>query len=55
MPIPKDQLGIGTDVHNGNQPILMRNINSKHARRRIRAHVPTYNGHPIHPRLGMKW
>ncbi len=53
MHVADDQLGVGANVHDRDEPLLMGHIDRKHSRRRIRTHVSADNRRPVDPRPGM--
>ena len=53
MPVADDQLGIGADIHDGNQALFMRQVHGQHAGGGIGAHVAADDRRAVDARLGM--
>ena len=51
--LPTMQLGVGADVHDGDEPILVREVDREHARRGIGADVAADDRQPVDARLRM--
>ena len=53
MLVADDQLGVGPDVHDRDQPLLMRQIDRQHRGGSVRSHVAADDRRAVHARLGM--
>ena len=51
--VAEDQLGVGADVHDRDQPVLVREIDRQHARRRVGADVAADDRRAVDARLRM--
>ena len=51
VPVAEDQLGVGADVHDRDEPIFVREVHRQHAGRRIGADVPADDRRAVHARL----